>query len=213
MNKGYFLLLISTFSIAFLHSLAPDHWMPFAVIGKAQKWSKAKLAWITFVSGIGHVGSSILVGTIGIFLGFSIAKLKAAESHRGEIALWLLTGFGIAYMGWGLKKARDYKHEHIDAEKLKSKTVTLWTLFAIFVLGPCEPLIPLMFLATDYGWSGILLTSLAFSVVTIGMMLGQSLLAYAGIQLIRHDIAERYSHAFAGFVIFLTGAFVMLLGI
>jgi cadmium resistance protein CadD (predicted permease) len=187
--------------------------MPFAAIGKAQKWPKAKLAFITFVSGIGHVGSSILVGAIGILLGFSLSRLSAAESHRGEIALWLLIGFGIAYTVWGLKKARDYNHEHVDAEKLKSKTVTMWTLFAIFVLGPCEPLIPLMFLATDYGWAGILVTSLTFSIVTIFMMLAQSLLAYAGIQLIRHDITERYSHAFAGFVIFLTGAFVMVLGI
>ena len=139
--------------------------------------------------------------------------MSAAESHRGEIALWLLIGFGIAYTVWGLKKARDYKHEHVDAETLKSKTITLWTLFAIFVLGPCEPLIPLMFLATEYGWAGIAMVSLAFSAMTIFMMLAQSLLAYAGIQLIRHDIAERYSHAFAGFVIFLTGAFVMVLGI
>ena len=150
MNQGYFVLLISTFSIAFLHALAPDHWMPFAVIGKAQGWSKVKLLVITFISGIGHVGSSILLGSIGILLGFSLSKLKAAESHRGEIALWLLIGFGIAYMIWGLKKARDYKHEHMNAESVKSKTITLWTLFAIFVLGPCEPLIPLMFLATEY---------------------------------------------------------------
>jgi hypothetical protein len=213
MNKGYFLLLASTLSIAFLHALAPDHWMPFAVIGKAQRWSRARLIWITFVSGIGHVGSSILLGTVGMLLGFSLSKLKAAESHRGEIALWLLIGFGIAYTVWGLKKARNYKHEHIDTEKVKSKTVTLWTLFAIFVLGPCEPLIPLMFLATEYGLSGILMTSLVFSAVTIFMMLAQSLLAYKGIQLVRHDIAERYSHAFAGFVIFLTGSFVMLLGV
>lgn len=213
MNKGYILLLLSTMSIAFIHALAPDHWMPFAVIGKAQKWSKAKLMLMTFVSGIGHVGSSILVGAIGILLGFSLSKLTAAESHRGEIALWLLIGFGIAYTIWGIKKARNYKHEHMDPALMKSKTVTLWTLFAIFVLGPCEPLIPLMFLATDYGWAGIFMTSLVFSVVTIFMMLAQSILAFAGIQLIRHDIAERYSHAFAGFVIFLTGAFVMLLGI
>lgn len=213
MNKGFILLLLSTMSIAFVHALAPDHWMPFAVIGKAQKWSRAKLILMTFVSGIGHVGSSILVGTIGILMGFSLSKLTAAESHRGEIALWLLIGFGIAYTIWGIKKARDYKHEHMDPAIMKSKTVTLWTLFAIFVLGPCEPLIPLMFLATGYGWSGIFLTSLTFSVITIFMMLAQSLLASAGIQLIRHDIAERYSHAFAGFVIFLTGAFVMLLGI
>ncbi|MDD5449997.1 MAG: hypothetical protein PHO42_05305 [Candidatus Omnitrophica bacterium] len=213
MEKGFFLLLISTISIAFLHSLAPDHWMPFAVIGKTQNWSRPKLFFITLLSGIGHVGSSILLGGIGIFLGFSITALRAVESHRGSIALWLLIGFGAAYTIWGLKKARDYKHEHIDEKTLRSKTVTLWTLFAIFVLGPCEPLIPLMFLATEYGWGGIFMTSLAFSAVTIFMMLAQSFLALAGIQLIRHDLAERYSHAFAGFVILLTGIFVMALGI
>jgi cadmium resistance protein CadD (predicted permease) len=189
--------------------------MPFAVIGKAQRWSRAKLVLITFVSGIGHVGSSIVVGAIGILLGFSLSHLTGAESHRGQIALWLLIGFGIAYTVWGLKKARDYKHEHhhVDPGLLNRKTVTLWTLFAVFILGPCEPLIPLMFLATDYGWPGIAVTSLTFSIVTITMMVAQSILASIGVQLIRHDIAERYSHAFAGFVIVLTGAFVMMLGI
>lgn len=213
MTKGYILLLASTLSIAFLHSLAPDHWMPFAVMAKVQRWSRTRLLFITLISGIGHVGSTILLGTIGILLGFSLSKLKQAESDRGEIALWLLIGFGIAYTIWGLKKARDYKHEDIDTEVLKSKTITLWTLFAIFVLGPCEPLIPLIFLATEYGWAAIFLTSLTFSIVTIFMMVVQSTLAYSGIQLIRHDIAERYSHAFAGLVIVLTGFFVMLLDI
>jgi len=213
MVKGYILLLISTLSIAFVHTLAPDHWMPFAVIGKAKKWAKPKLLLVTFISGIGHVGSSILLGSVGILLGFSISHLKHVESHRGEIALWLLIGFGVAYTLWGLKKAKDHKHEHIDAEALKAKSITLWTLFAIFILGPCEPLIPLMFLATDYGWVGIFLTSLTFSIITIFMMLAQTLLAFYGIQLIRHDIADRYSHAFAGLVIVLTGGFVMFLGI
>lgn len=213
MEKSYYVLLASTFSIAFLHALAPDHWMPFAVIAKSQKWSRLKLLAVTFLAGIGHVGSTILIGIIGILLGFSLSKLSAAESHRGEIALWLLIGFGIAYTIWGLKKARDYKHEHMDSERLKSKTVTLWTFFAIFILGPCEPLIPLIFLATDYGWKAIFLITLVFSVVTILMMQVQSLLAYFGIQLIKHDIAERYSHALAGMIIVLTGAFVMLCGI
>ncbi len=213
MAKGCLLLLLSTLSVAFLHSLAPDHWMPFAVIGKAQKWPKFKLLIITFFSGIGHVGSSILLGGIGILLGFSLSRFRAAESHRGEVALWLLIGFGVAYTIWGLKKAREHRYEDVDSEAIGRKTVTLWTLFAIFVLGPCEPLIPLMFLATEYGWTGIFLTSLTFSLVTIFMMLTQSLLAYSGIQLIKHNMAEKYSHAFAGLVIVLTGVFVMFLGI
>ena len=211
MNKCFFVLIASTLSIAFLHSLAPDHWMPFAVIGKAKKWSNLKLLLVTFISGIGHVGSSIVIGSIGILLGFSLSSLKTAESHRGQIGIWLLIGFGVAYTIWGIKKAREYKHEHMDAKTINSKTVTLWTLFAVFVLGPCEPLIPLMFLATNYGWYGIFMTSLVFSVVTIFMMLTQSLLAYFGIQLIKHEIADKYSHAFAGLVIVLTGGFIMLI--
>ena len=212
MNKSYFMLMISTLSIGFLHSLAPDHWMPFAVIGKAKKWSKAKLMMITFVSGIGHVGSSIVLGCIGILLGFSLSHLKSVESQRSAIGLWLLIGFGVAYTIWGLSKAKNYKHEHIDADALKKKTVTMWTLFAVFVLGPCEPLIPLMFLATGYGWGGIFMTSLVFSLMTLSMMLVQTLLASFGIHLIRHDISERYSHAFAGLVITLTGVFIMFTG-
>ena len=209
MNKGYVVLMMSTLSIAFLHSLAPDHWMPFAVIGKARKWSNLKLAFVTLVSGIGHVGSSILLGALGIALGFSLSHLKAIESQRAQIGIYLLIGFGIAYMLWGIKKAREYKHEHSHAHNIDNRTITLWTLFAVFVLGPCEPLIPIMILATEYGWHGIALASAVFSVVTILMMVGQTLLARYGIQIIRHDIAERYSHALAGFVIALTGGFLL----
>jgi cadmium resistance protein CadD (predicted permease) len=81
------------------------------------------------------------------------------------------------------------------------------------VLGPCEPLVPLAFLGYNYGWSGVITVSIIFSTVTIIMMLAQSLLAFMGIQLIKSNMLERYSHAFAGLVIVLTGVFVMLAGI
>jgi len=213
MHNSLWLLLVSTVSIAFLHALAPDHWMPFAAIAKAQKWSKVKLLWITFISGIGHVGISIVFSIIGILLGFSLSKLKAIEGHRAEVALWLLIGFGIAYMLWGIKKAKEEKYKDIDEKKLKAQTMAVWTMFAVIILGPCEPLVPLMFLGYSYGWAGVISVTLFFSAVTIVMMLAQSLLAFMGIQLIKSDVAERYSHAFAGLVIALTGIFVMALGI
>lgn len=213
MHNSIWLLLVSTASIAFLHALAPDHWMPFAAIGKAQNWSKLRLLWITFISGIGHVGISIIFSIIGILLGFSLSKLKGIEGHRGEIALWLLIGFGIAYALWGIRKAREQKRKRIDGEEFKAKTVAVWTMFAVIVLGPCEPLVPLVFLGYNYGWIGVITVSVVFSIITIIMMLAQSLLALMGIQLIKNDIVERYSHAFAGLVIALTGVFVMVAGI
>ena len=213
MHSSIWVLLLSTASVAFFHALAPDHWMPFAAIGKAQKWSKFRLLWVTFISGLGHVGISVVFSIIGILLGFSLSNLKSIEGHRGEIVLWLLIGFGIAYMIWGLKKAKDHHHLHIDEEKLKAKTVAVWTMFAIIILGPCEPLVPLVFLGYNYGFMGVIAVSIIFSVITIIMMLLQSFLAFMGIQWIKNDLAERYAHAFAGLVIALTGALVMVLGI
>ena len=125
MHSSLWILLVSTASIAFFHALAPDHWMPFVAIGKAQKWSKMRLLWITFISGLGHVGISVAVGMIGIFLGFSLSQLKGIEGHRGEIVLWLLIGFGLAYMIWGIKKGKEHRHAHFDEEKLKKKTIAI----------------------------------------------------------------------------------------
>lgn len=213
MHDSFLVLLVSTLSIAFFHALAPDHWMPFAAIGKAQKWSKIKLIWITFLSGLGHVGISIIFSIIGILLGFSLSKLKSIEGHRGEFILWLLIGFGVAYMLWGIKKAKEKKHIHLEEQKLKAQTVAVWTMFAVIVLGPCEPLVPLMFLGYNYGWTGVIAVGAIFSMVTIIMMLAQSLLAFMGIELIKGDIMERYSHALAGLIIALTGIFVMAMGI
>jgi len=213
MSNSLWILLASTASIAFLHALAPDHWMPFVAISRAQNWSKVRLFWMTLISGVGHVGISILFSAVGILLGFSLSKLEGIEGQRGQIALWLLIGFGLAYMIWGVKKAKEHKHKEIDKNILKKKTVAVWTLFAVFILGPCEPLIPLAFLGYNYGFFGILLVSLVFSVITIVMMLAQTFLAVLGVQWIKNDVAERYSHAMAGMVIALTGIFVLNMGI
>lgn len=215
MRGSFLILLLSTLSIGFFHSLAPDHWVPFVMIGRSSNWSKRKLTWVTFLSGIGHVGSSILLGSVGILLGLTLSKLQNFEGSRGQIAVYLLIGFGVAYALWGLRQAKKHSHHHhhFDEKLSQKKTITVWALMAIFVLGPCEPLIPLMFLATQFGWSGIWGISIAFSVVTILMMISQTLLAYSGVKLIKTEFAEKYTHSIAGAVIALTGVFVLFLGI
>jgi len=131
-----------------------------------------------------------------------------------EVKLWLLIGFGVAYAIWGLKHARHpHKHEIVDEKILNKKVVTVWTLFAIFVLGPCEPLIPLFFISLKFKLAGILTVVIVFSVVTWLMMIGQALIGYLGIRLINFERLERYSHTIAGVVIALTGIFILISGI
>lgn len=202
-------LLTSTGAIAVVHALAPDHWVPFASIARAQGWSRGRLFWVTLVSGLGHVGSSLVIGSLGLLLGLSLANLGSLESQRGEVAGLLLIGFGVAYAVWGLKHMHRHRNARLDARR----SVTIWTLVAIFVLGPCEPLIPLMFLGAAHSWAGVLLISLVFGLVTLIMMVGLAWLAYTGTQLFNASRIEPYNHAIAGVVIALTGGMVMFLGI
>ncbi len=208
MTGSFSALLIATITVAVVHSLAPDHWLPFVMIGKAQGWSKSKLAVITMLSGIAHVGSSVILGSVGILLGIAAIHLKGVEAVRGHIGILLLIGFGVGYAIWGFRRSRTHRHRSLDLST--KKVVTLWTLFAVFVLGPCEPLIPLMFLATSYGEFGVILVTVIFTIATLLMMAGQALLGSLGVQIIKHHAADQYSHAFAGLVVALTGIFLLV---
>lgn len=201
-------LILSAIGVGLVHSLAPDHWLPFASLAQAQGWSRKKLLVVSFLAGLGHVGSSFVLGVLGIVLGMGLAHMEGVESFRGNVAGFLLIGFGVAYALWGLKHIRDH-HLHFH----KGEIVTFWTLMAIFVFGPCEPLIPLMFLAVQHGWSGIWLTTAAFSVTTVFMVVAQSMLAFMGLSLLPQRSLEKWSHVMAGGVIALTGLAVMFLGI
>jgi nickel/cobalt exporter len=201
-------VLFSTIAVAFFHSLAPDHWMPLAALAKSQKWSVVRLISVTIVTGLGHVGSSIILGVCGILLGITVTNATSIESSRGAVSGLLLIGFGIAYGIWGLKHIR-HSHKKFTVHK----TLTVWTLVLIFVLGPCEPLIPIMFLGIQYGWKEVWMLSFLFSTVTISMMLVQTIVAYKGLQFLLSEKFDHWAHATCGFVIACTGVLVMVLGI
>jgi len=207
-------LLISAASVAFFHAIAPDHWLPFVALARASRWPMRKLAWVTTWAGIGHVVSSLLLGGIGLAAGMALNRLQGTEAWRGNVGLWLLIGFGVAYALWGFKHAQHH-HPHVTVdEAVRAYAVQrMWMLMAILVFGPCEPLIPLMFVAAHHGTRVIVMMSAVFSVVTVGMIISQSCLAYAGVRLIAVPWMERYAHALAGLMIVLTALFVMVAGL
>jgi len=207
-------LLISAISVAFFHALAPDHWLPFVALAKGSRWPMRKLAWVTTLAGIAHVTSSLLLGLLGLWAGLAIHHLEGAEVWRGRAGIWLLIGFGVAYAVWGFKHAQ-HPHPHISVKDVAKAYASkrIWMLFAIMVFGPCEPLIPLMFLASERGVPTVWAMSGVFSLVTVAMVVGQSCLSYAGVRLIQAPWMERYAHALAGLVIVLTAIFVMAVGI
>lgn len=236
MSNEIAILTATAASIGFLHTLfGPDHYLPFIVMAKANNWSKLKTVWITFLCGLGHVGSSVILGILGIALGIAVTKLEGFESFRGNIAAWLLIGFGLVYFIWGLRNAfknkphkhfhfhkdgESHVHEHVHTNDhahihtQENKNLTPWILFTIFIFGPCEPLIPiLMYPAAKSSFVGIILVSSVFAIVTIATMLSVVLITLFGINFLPTKTLERYLHAIAGATIFLSGISIQFLGL
>jgi nickel/cobalt transporter (NicO) family protein len=235
------LLLVTAASIGFLHTLfGPDHYLPFVVMARARRWSLWKTTSITFLCGVGHVGSSVVLGVIGVALGIAVNKLVAIESFRGDIAAWALIAFGLVYFVWGTRQAirnkphqhlhshaggcdhehvhahqSEHLHAHVAEEAEQEKfNVTPWVLFTIFVFGPCEPLIPLLMYPAAKGslW-GLASVTAVFGAMTIATRLGIALLSAYGIGFVRMSKLERYTHALAGATICMCGVSIQFLGL
>jgi ABC-type nickel/cobalt efflux system permease component RcnA len=186
--------------------------------------------------GVGHVGSSVLLGFIGIALGLAVTKLVVVESFRGNLAAWALIAFGLVYFVWGIRRAlknKSHEHSHFHAdenihihqhvhteehvhvhERENAGNITPWVLFTIFVLGPCEPLIPLlMYPAAKENVGGLLLVTAVFGAVTILTMLGIVVVSTWGINRLPMKKMERFTHALAGGSICLCGLAIQFLGL
>lgn len=114
------LLYSSAFTIALVHTLlGPDHYLPFIAMSRAGKWSLTKTVFVTIMCGISHVLSSIVIGAIGIIFGLAVLQLESVESFRNELSGFLMIGFGLIYLVWGVRHAirnKPHTHWHIHAD-------------------------------------------------------------------------------------------------
>ncbi len=230
------MLLGTAVGIGFIHTLiGVDHSLPFVVLGRAQGWSVRKLLTITTLCGVGHVLSSVLLGLVGIALGIAAERLEWIESRRGEISAWLLIGFGLAYATWALYRsirnrphrhahfhvdepshAHEHRHEneHLHPHQLDRRALTVWTLFIVFVFGPCEPLIPLLMVpAFGHAWYGVVLVAVVFGVTTVGTMAAVVLAGFYGLRPFFFSFFERHVHVVAGLMIAASGVAIKAFGL
>ena len=68
----FIILVLSGFTVAFLHAAIPTHWLPFVVAARAQHWKKPKTLAITGVAGAGHVLFTIALGVLVVWGGMAI---------------------------------------------------------------------------------------------------------------------------------------------
>lgn len=235
MNEAQ-ILLVTAASIAFIHTiLGPDHYVVFTAMGKARQWSLAKTLRITVICGIGHVLSSVVIGAIGLLLGATLLSLVEIEGLRGGIAGWALFAFGLMYFAWGLRQAgRSHRHSHVHVHENvvhthehdhhqehvhvhdtpSRRSITPWVMFVIFVLGPCEALIPLfMYPAAQQSPGLVVAVALVFGVVTLLTMVAAVTVTTVGLRQLKTSALGRWEHAIAGASVAVCGGAIAFLGL
>jgi ABC-type nickel/cobalt efflux system permease component RcnA len=240
MTPEILLLCATAAAIAFVHTLAgPDHYLPFVALARSRQWPLRKAVSTTLWCGAGHILGSVILGLVGLYASVQLGALEWIESTRGDIAAWALVSFGLVYTAWGLRRAwrnrththdhshgglrHSHRHDHRDGhahthtpEELRHQRRSLvgWAIFIVFVLGPCEPLIPvLMFPAAQQSLVGLFAVTAVFAAVTLVTMLAVVVLSLWGLRSVRMPRIGRFSEAIAGCTITCCGLSLALLGL
>jgi hypothetical protein len=235
MNPDLLNLSFGAVSLGFLHCITgPDHYVPFVAMSRVGSWSLRKTVLVTILCGVGHIASSAVLGFVGVALGLIAYQLGTdysletdgsliaqTEILRGDLAAWLLLGFGLLYFVWGvvhavrrLRAPKIPSPEEVveEAEKKASEinaragSLTPWVLFTIFLFGPCEILIPLVIVPAAQAdlWSAMWVAFL-FGATTVITMTAIVVLVLRGISFLSFRKAEVYGHALAGLIVLMCG--------
>jgi len=227
-------LMLATAGVAGLHTIAgPDHYIPFIALARSRGWEWKKTVWWTIICGLGHVWSSVLLGLLAAAIGWSIHAVGWMQEIRGSFAGWCLLLFGLIYFVVGLVRLKTNRlHKHFEqdsngslyvfehrhggsAGQGKRHRLTPWVLFIIFILGPCEPIIPLLYLpAAEQSWMAFLMLVLVYSIVTLASMVLMVAIGYFGWgRMGNNEFLQRYHQPIGGAAVFLCGLGMVFFGL
>ncbi len=201
-------------TVGSLHSIAPDHWVPFAALARAQNWGAVRTARVTLLCGFGHVTVSVLLGLLALVFGREM--IEAFGQRMEAFAGLLLVAFGLLYAIWGLHRTAGHHfhgHAHVHYDHVHDPgRMTVRGLFLLFCADPCVAVVPLLFAAAPLGPAQTIVLVALYELATIATMVALVLPARAGAQLLRGTWFTRYGDVTAGGLIVLTGLVVGALG-
>lgn len=231
-------MLLSALSTAVFHTLVPDHWIPFVLIGRARGWSARATALVSGGSALVHVALSIALAAATLAVGREAAERlgHGLETASGV----LLVAFGTAYALWAYRKGGhfhpggallhgtaepdacegsegprhpEHLHWHADRAWIGGAGSRGAAALALIVgLNPCVLLLPLLLAVAERGAGAVALVTLAYAVPTVLLMVGLSVVGVATTRRLPVPGFARHMEAASGVVIALTGVVFLVLG-
>jgi nickel/cobalt exporter len=231
------LLLLTAAATAAFHTLIPDHWLPFVLVGRARGWSARTTAAVSGLSAVIHTVLSIVLGLIALRLGHAAAAVLGDRLERGSGVL--LVAFGLIYALWAWRKGghfhpggallhagneaggcdghegsggSEHLHYHADGAWIGADAGKGAMALAVIVgLNPCVLVLPIMVATARSGPGALALVTAAYSVTTIALMVGLSVAGVAGVRRLPFPAVARHMETASGLLIAVCGLVFLLI--
>ncbi|MBK9337042.1 MAG: hypothetical protein IPM98_10830 [Lewinellaceae bacterium] len=190
-------LLIGSLLLSIFHALIPSHWLPVLAIARQEGWSARQTLGITFLTGLAHVLSTVLVGLLLALLGGVLAHGMDAFTHW--VAPVLLSTLGVFYL------YQHYRHHHFHLHRQSTRWGVIGTLAAAMFLSPCLEIEGYFLAAGQYGWGFVALMAVLYGLVTISGMLIWVYLALHGLKRLDWHAWEHNAGLITGITLILSG--------
>jgi len=235
-NAVFITIVVTGFTVAFLHAIIPTHWLPFVVAARAQNWDRPKTLTITGFAGAGHTlfttALGVLVAWGGIAINAKWSRMFPLIAGGALVVVGLLYlsrqliggGHGHVHLFRGHSHEHEHEHEHEhgdqhvteveeierDWSQRRSDWAVIGGLIALLTFSPCEAFLPVFLTGAKYGWFGFFLLSAILAVATVAGMVFFTWLTLKGLQRFRFKALEKYEALTVGLVFCLLGLIVIL---
>lgn len=216
------LLLLAAAAVALVHAVLPDHWVPLAVVGRAQHWRPVRILRVSGLAAVGHVATSLVLAAVVAIVGLRFQDVIAGA--QGRIVGGLLVATGVGFLLWGLATrghVHEHPHRHGEDETvhfdddhgrpLRSRLAAIVVPFGV-AASPDLTILPVALAAAGSGVPTVVGVLLVFAVTTMVVFMGLTLAgAVVGYQ-IKGDWLERHAYTITAGVLIAVGcvAFVGL---
>lgn len=194
-------IITGSLLISLLHAVIPNHWLPVLAIGKKEGWSLPETLNITFVSGLAHVVSTVIIGLLLGMIGAELSEVMEQFTRVIAPAILILLGFYFV--------RQHYTHHHFEVDKQnlkeKSKGKIILALVVAMFLSPCMEIEAYFLLAGAKGWWVMAGIALLYAIITLTGMLIWVQLAYKGLLKLNWHSLEHKAGIITGATLIVTG--------
>ena len=203
-------LLAGGLVAAFLHAAIPTHWLPFVLVGRAQRWSLPRTLGAVVTAGLAHIATTAVAG--GLIVAAGLALDQWIRGVLPWISAALLFAFGTFYLARAVvRRPALAGGPPMDMpEPTVSNAAALLGLVAMMAISPGEVLLPIYLSSAEEGLPVLIALTGVFAVGTIVGMAVFTTLARAGASMLKLERWARYEGAILGAALILLGLLMAL---